>query len=34
MMATRAPVLGVGAQGHWGEGDLLVEVDESYGTFW
>ncbi len=28
-----APVLGVGAQGHWGEGDLLVEVDESYGTF-
>jgi UDP-N-acetylmuramate--alanine ligase len=28
-----APVLGVGAQGHWGEGDLLVEIDESYGTF-
>jgi UDP-N-acetylmuramate--alanine ligase len=28
-----APVLGVGAQGHWGEGDLLIEVDESYGTF-
>lgn len=28
-----APVLGVGAQGHWGGGDLLVEVDESYGTF-
>ncbi|HTB09799.1 MAG TPA: UDP-N-acetylmuramate--L-alanine ligase [Acidimicrobiales bacterium] len=28
-----APVLGVGAQGHWGEGDLLLEVDESYGTF-
>jgi UDP-N-acetylmuramate--alanine ligase len=28
-----APVLGVGAQGHWGEGDLLVEVDESFGTF-
>lgn len=28
-----APVLGVGAQGHWGEGDLIVEVDESYGTF-
>jgi UDP-N-acetylmuramate--alanine ligase len=28
-----APVLGVGAQGHWGDGDLLVEVDESYGTF-
>jgi UDP-N-acetylmuramate--alanine ligase len=28
-----APVLGVGAQGHWGHGDLLLEVDESYGTF-
>jgi UDP-N-acetylmuramate--alanine ligase len=28
-----APVLGVGAQGHWGEGDLVVEVDESFGTF-
>jgi UDP-N-acetylmuramate--alanine ligase len=28
-----APVLGVGANGHWGEGDLVVEVDESYGTF-
>jgi UDP-N-acetylmuramate--alanine ligase len=28
-----APVLGVGAQGHWGKGDLLLEVDESYGTF-
>ena len=28
-----APVLGVGAQGHWGDGDLLLEVDESYGTF-
>jgi len=28
-----APVLGVGANGHWGEGDLIVEVDESYGTF-
>jgi UDP-N-acetylmuramate--alanine ligase len=28
-----APVLGVGAQGHWGDGDLIVEVDESYGTF-
>ena len=26
-------MLGVGAQGHWGEGDLLFEVDESYGTF-
>jgi UDP-N-acetylmuramate--alanine ligase len=28
-----APVLGVGANGHWGNGDLVVEVDESYGTF-
>jgi UDP-N-acetylmuramate--alanine ligase len=28
-----APVLGVGANGHWGTGDLIVEVDESYGTF-
>jgi len=28
-----APVSGVGANGHWGEGDLIVEVDESYGTF-
>ncbi len=28
-----APVLGVGAQGHWGDGDLIVEVDESFGTF-
>ncbi|MGH3733297.1 MAG: UDP-N-acetylmuramate--L-alanine ligase [Acidimicrobiales bacterium] len=28
-----APVLGVGAQGHWGGDDLLLEVDESYGTF-
>lgn len=28
-----APVLGLGANGHWGEGDLIVEVDESYGTF-
>jgi UDP-N-acetylmuramate--alanine ligase len=28
-----APVLGVGANGHWGGGDLIVEVDESYGTF-
>jgi UDP-N-acetylmuramate--alanine ligase len=25
--------LGVGANGHWGEGDLILEVDESYGTF-
>jgi UDP-N-acetylmuramate--alanine ligase len=28
-----APVVGVGANGHWGRGDLIVEVDESYGTF-
>ena len=28
-----APVLGVGAGGHWGRGDLIVEVDESYGAF-
>jgi len=28
-----APVLGVGANGHWGAGDLVIEVDESYGTF-
>ncbi|HEY5111280.1 MAG TPA: UDP-N-acetylmuramate--L-alanine ligase [Acidimicrobiales bacterium] len=28
-----APVLGVGANGHWGGGDLIVEVDESYGAF-
>lgn len=28
-----APVLGVGASGHWGRGDLIVEVDESYGAF-
>lgn len=28
-----APVLGVGANGHWGHDDLVVEVDESYGTF-
>ncbi len=27
-----APVLGVGANGHWGAGDLIVEIDESYGT--
>jgi UDP-N-acetylmuramate--alanine ligase len=26
-------VLGVGANGHWGGGDLIVELDESYGTF-
>ena len=28
-----ADVLGVGANGHWGSGDVLVEVDESYGSF-
>jgi UDP-N-acetylmuramate--alanine ligase len=28
-----APVLGVGANGHWGHGDLIVELDESFGTF-
>ncbi len=28
-----APVLGVGANGHWGDGDLIIELDESYGTF-
>lgn len=28
-----ADVLGVGANGHWGSGDLILEVDESYGTF-
>jgi UDP-N-acetylmuramate--alanine ligase len=28
-----ADVLGVGANGHWGSGDMILEVDESYGTF-
>jgi UDP-N-acetylmuramate--alanine ligase len=28
-----ADVPGVGANGHWGEGDVVLEVDESYGTF-
>ncbi|HUV58099.1 MAG TPA: UDP-N-acetylmuramate--L-alanine ligase [Acidimicrobiales bacterium] len=28
-----APVLGLGDNGHWGDGDLILEVDESYGTF-
>jgi UDP-N-acetylmuramate--alanine ligase len=27
-----APVLGVGANGHWGADELILEVDESYGT--
>jgi UDP-N-acetylmuramate--alanine ligase len=26
-------VLGVGANGHWGQGDLIAELDESFGTF-
>jgi UDP-N-acetylmuramate--alanine ligase len=28
-----ANVIGVGANGAWGSGDLVLEVDESYGTF-
>jgi UDP-N-acetylmuramate--alanine ligase len=28
-----ADVLGIGANGHWGSQDLVLEVDESYGTF-
>lgn len=28
-----APVIGVGANGYWGDGPLIMEVDESYGTF-
>ena len=28
-----APVPGIGANGHWAGGDLVLEVDESYGTF-
>ena len=28
-----APVLGVGANGHWADEPLIMEVDESYGTF-
>jgi UDP-N-acetylmuramate--alanine ligase len=28
-----ADVVGVGANGHWGSGAVVVEVDESYGTF-
>jgi UDP-N-acetylmuramate--alanine ligase len=28
-----AHVLGVGSNGHWGSEDLIVELDESYGTF-
>ncbi|NNN00837.1 MAG: UDP-N-acetylmuramate--L-alanine ligase [Acidimicrobiaceae bacterium] len=28
-----ADVTGLGANGHWGDSDLILEVDESYGTF-
>ena len=28
-----APVVGLGDNGHWGDDDLVLEVDESYGTF-
>jgi UDP-N-acetylmuramate--alanine ligase len=28
-----APVRGVGANGHWARGDLILEVDESFGSF-
>ena len=28
-----ADVIGVGSNGHWGVGDVVVEIDESYGTF-
>jgi UDP-N-acetylmuramate--alanine ligase len=28
-----AEVLGVGANGHWGSGEVVLEVDESYGSF-
>ena len=28
-----APVLGLGDNGHWGDHELILEVDESYGTF-
>ncbi len=28
-----AAVRGVGANGHWGSGSLIIEVDESFGTF-
>ena len=28
-----ADVIGVGENGHWGDDDLILEVDESYGTF-
>lgn len=28
-----ADVVGVGANGHWGSGEVVLEVDESYGSF-
>jgi UDP-N-acetylmuramate--alanine ligase len=28
-----APITGIGAGGHWGTGDFLLEVDEAFGTF-
>lgn len=28
-----APVTAIGANGHWGSGSIILEVDESYGTF-
>ncbi len=28
-----ADVTGIGSNGHWGSDDLIVELDESYGTF-
>lgn len=28
-----ADVLGIGTNGHWGSGEVVLEVDESYGTF-
>lgn len=28
-----ADVVGIGANGHWGDQDLILEVDESYGSF-
>lgn len=31
LLGTNVP--GVGANGHWGSGEVVVEVDESYGTF-
>ena len=28
-----AEVIGLGSNGHWGDAELILEVDESYGTF-